>query len=275
MSSISTRLLCLDVGNTNVTAGLFDDAALIARFRFRADARRTSDEYASLIASLVALHVEGAPLATIDAVAIASVVPGVTTTLQRACADYLGFAPYVVTAANTPTDLRIDYDPVGSLGADRLVNAHAAHTLYGTRDDGRRVACIVVDYGTATKLEAVTADGVYRGGVILPGVGISMDALFERAALLRQIPLAPTPASAIGGNTADALRAGILFGYGAQTDGLVRRFQAEMGDPDVRVIATGGLADLVAPHAETVEIVDADLTVTGLRLLYKRNCPTE
>ena len=268
------RLLCLDVGNTNVTAGLFDDDTLIARFRLRADARRTSDEYASLLSSLIALQTGGATLATLDAVAIASVVPGVTATLQRACADYLSSAPYVVTAATTPTDLRVDYEPRATLGADRLVNAHAARALYGASDSGHPIACIVVDYGTATKLEAIDAGGVYRGGAILPGVGISMDALFERAALLRQIPWASAPANAIGSNTADALRAGILFGYAAQTDGLVARFRAELSDgdgSDVRVIATGGLADLIAPHAQTVERIDNDLTVQGLRLLFLRN----
>ena len=268
------RLLCLDVGNTNVTAGLFDDERLIARFRLRTDARRTSDEYATLLGSLISLQTHSATLSTLDAAAIASVVPGVTATLQRACADYLGFAPYVVTAATTPTDLRVDYEPLATLGADRLVNAHAARALYGAGDSGHPVACIVVDYGTATKLEAIDANGVYRGGVILPGVGISLDALFERAALLRQIPLVPAPATAIGSNTADALRAGILFGYAAQTDGLVARFRAELREneaDDIRVIATGGLADLIAPHTQTVECTDNDLTVQGLRLLYARN----
>jgi len=196
----------------------------------------------------------------------------VTSILESVCRTHIGVEPFVVTSAATDTGMVIHYDPVTSLGADRLVNAFAALHLYGTpRDSAASPGCIVVDYGTATKLEAVDRDGAYRGGVILPGVRISMEALFERAALLRQIPLAPAPDSTIGSNTADALRAGILFGYGAQTDGLVRRFRAELAAPDARVIATGGLADLVAPHAETVEIVDTNLTVVGLRMLFERN----
>jgi type III pantothenate kinase len=266
------RLLALDIGNTNVTAGLFEDETLRAQFRLRTDTRQTSDEYAALIGSLIALYWDGASLRTIEGVAIASVVPPVTTTLERACRDHIGVAPYIVSSVNTPTGMPIDYDPVSSLGVDRLVNAFAAFHLYGKGEEGGSPSgCIVVDYGTATKLEAVDTQGVYRGGVILPGVGISMDALFERAALLRQIPLAPAPSSAIGGNTADALRAGILLGYGAQTDGLVRRFRDEMGTPQVRVIATGGLADLVAPHAATVDRIDSNLTVVGLRMLFERN----
>lgn len=260
------RLLCLDVGNTNVTAGVFDGPELIAHFRLRADGSRTADEYASLIHSLVSLHCGGAGLDSIDAVAMASVAPAVAHALDRACREYMGVCPYAVSAAQTDTGLTIAYEPVASLGADRLVNAFAAHALYAGAG-----GCIVVDYGTATKLEAVSADGVYLGGVILPGVGISLDALFSRAAQLRQIPLTPLPASVIGGNTGDALRAGILYGYAAQTDGLVTRFREAMGSAAARVIATGGLAELIAPHTRAVELTDVHLTLTGLRLLHERH----
>jgi type III pantothenate kinase len=260
-------LLALDIGNTNVTAGLFEGARLISQFRVRTETARTPDEYASLLASLISLRVDPAAFAAIDAVAIASVVPAVTATIERACREYIGVAPLIVSAATTETGLTIAYEPPASLGADRLVNAYAAYTQYAGSGRG----CIVVDYGTATKLEVVSATGVYRGGVILPGVGISLDALFSRGAQLRQIPLTPIPASAIGGTTADALRAGILFGYAAQTDGLVARFRREMPEKEVCVIATGGLAELIAPHAACIDRMDLNLTVTGLRLLHKRN----
>jgi type III pantothenate kinase len=265
-------LLALDIGNTNITGGLFDGEAVVAEFRLRADATRPADEYAAQIAGLLHLQA-GSVFAEVEAVALASVAPALTGLLTEVTRRYIRREPFVVRAGETDTGLTLAYDPPDALGADRLVNAFAAHQMYAARQgENRAAACIVVDYGTATKLEAVSGDGVYLGGVILPGAGISMDALFAHAALLRRVELTPPPA-AIGANTADALRSGILYGYAAQTDGLVYRFRREMNVSDARVVATGGLAPLIAPHAATVEIVDTRLTLTGLRLLYERAQP--
>jgi len=255
-------LLAIDIGNTNTTLGLFDGPDLVADFRLRSERARTADEYAALLASL--LLSRGLTLGSIDAVAMAYVVPPVGGALRELSRRHLKVEPLVVTD-RTDTGMAIRYDPPGAVGADRIVNAYAARVLFG---EPGNVPCIVVDYGTATTLDAVSRDGAYEGGALLPGVGISLDALFAQAALLSRVELTPPPA-AIGKNTADALRSGALLGFAAQTDGMVRRFVRELGK-GTRVIATGGIAPLIAPHCETVEVIDPNLTLTGLRLLHER-----
>lgn len=262
-------LLAIDIGNTNTTLGLFDDDALVADFRLQSRRDRTGDEFAALIASL--LLTRGYGLGDIDGVAMAYVVPPVGTALRELAHRHLNVEPLVVTS-ETDTGLKNLYNPPQAVGADRIVNAFAARALYAQYgENNRSAACVVVDYGTATTLDAVTAKGEYLGGAILPGIGISMDALFSRAALLSQVELTQ-PAAAIGTNTAEALRSGILYGYAAQTDGMTARFVGELSErgSDVRVIATGGIAPLIAPYTSTIEIVDVNLTLTGLRLLYER-----
>lgn len=256
-------LLAIDIGNTNTTLGLFDGANLVADFRLRSERERTGDEYAALLSSLLAGR--GLTSAAIDAVAMAYVVPPVGDALRGLAQKHLGIEPLIVSS-DTDTGLTICYDPPGAVGADRIVNAVAARALWGARENK---ACVIVDYGTATTLDAVSAEGVYRGGALMPGVGISLDALFAHAALLSRVELSAPPPAAIGTNTADALRSGILLGFAAQTDGMVARFVAELGGP-VRVIATGGIAPLIAPHASTIDTVDVTLTLTGLRLLHER-----
>lgn len=261
-------LLALDIGNTNTTVGLFDGMNLVADFRLRSVRDRTADEYAAQIASL--LLARGLSLAVIDAVSMAYVVPPVGGALRDLSRRYFGVEPLIVTA-QTDLGLSIAYDPPQSVGADRVVNAFAARQLYHDHQ-GNPVPCVIVDYGTATTLDAVTQNGTYLGGALLPGAGISMDALFGHAALLSRVELTPPPA-AIGRNTADALRSGLLFGFAAQTDGMVRRFVSEMrerGEENIRVIATGGIAPLIAPYCETLETVDVNLTLTGLRLAHER-----
>jgi type III pantothenate kinase len=259
-------LLTLDIGNTNTTLGIFDGPELVADFRLRSVRDRTGDEYASLIASL--LLTRGLSLSSLHGVAMAYVVPPVGGALRDLARRYVKVEPVVVTP-QTDLGLTIRYEPITAVGADRVVNAFAARHLY-PMPDGSPTACIVVDYGTATTLDAVTADGVYLGGALLPGIGISMDALFEHAALLSRVELTPPP-TAIGANTADALRSGILLGYAAQTDGMVARFLEEIGERDtVHVIGTGGIAPLIAPYARSLEIVDVNLTLVGLRLIYER-----
>jgi pantothenate kinase, type III len=262
-------LLAIDIGNTNTTLGLFDGDALVADFRLHSDRDRTSDEYAALIASL--LLTRGLSLAQIDGVAMAYVVPPVGDALRDLAHRHLKVEPLVVTS-ETDSGLTLRYLPPSAVGADRIVNAVAAWELFGRESPTPRPACIVVDYGTATTFDAVSPNAEYLGGAILPGIGISLDALFSHAALLSRVELLE-PASAIGQNTADALRSGILYGYAAQTDGMVRRFREELsaGGAEVRVIATGGIAPLIAPYTETLEVVDVNLTLTGLRLLWERN----
>jgi type III pantothenate kinase len=259
-------LLALDIGNTNTTIGLFEGTELIADFRLRSVRDRTGDEYAALIASL--LLTRDLKMRDVSGFAMAYVVPPVGGSLRELAARHLpGVDPLIVTA-QTDLGLTIRYDPPSAVGADRIVNAFAARELY-RRKDGTPAPCVIVDYGTATTLDAVTADGAYLGGAIFPGIGISMDALFSHAALLARVELT-TPKAAIGANTAEALRSGILLGYAAQTDGMVERFVAEMGGDDIRVIGTGGIAPLVAQHTKTLQVVDVNLTLQGLRLAHER-----
>ena len=263
-------LIAIDIGNTNTTIGLFDGETLLCDFRLQSRRENTGDEFAALLASL--LLTKGYGLGDITGMAMAYVVPPVGDALRELAARHLSVEPFIVSAA-TDTGLKNLYNPPGAVGADRIVNAYAARELYGVRPENQRQsACVVVDYGTATTFDAVTAKGEYLGGAILPGIGISMDALFSRAAMLSQVELSE-PAQAIGTSTADALRSGILFGYAAQTDGMAARFVGELAvlGADVRVIATGGIAPLIAPHTNSVEIVDVNLTLTGLRLLYARS----
>ncbi len=195
---------------------------------------------------------------------MAYVVPPVGDSLRDLARRHLNVEPVIVTS-ELDLGMPIRYDPPAAVGADRLVNAFAARALYGAPQN---VPCVVVDYGTATTLDAVSADGAYLGGALMPGIGISLDALFSHAALLSRVELKAPPA-AIGANTADALRSGILLGFAAQTDGMVTRFVRELG-PGTRIIATGGISPLIAPHAATIEILDPTLTLTGLRLIYER-----
>lgn len=259
-------LLAIDIGNTHTTLGLFDGPNLVADFRLRSERSQTGDEFAALLTSL--LLARGIALGQITGVSMACVVPPVGDALRDLSRRYLNVEPLVVSST-TDTGLTIHYDPPGAVGADRIVNAFAARVLWSEPEN---VPCVIVDYGTATTLDAVSRKGAYEGGALLPGVGISLDALFAHAALLSRVELTRPPA-AIGKNTGDALRSGTLFGYAAQTDGMVRRFAAELGE-GTKVIATGGFARLIAPYCATIEIVDPNLTLTGLRLLHERHVLT-
>jgi type III pantothenate kinase len=263
-------LLALDIGNTNTTIGLFDGTMMVVDFRLRSVRDRTGDEYAALIASL--LLSRGMTLRDVTGVAMAYVVPPVGSSLRDLARHHFQVEPLVVTP-QTDLGLTIRYDPPSAVGADRIVNAFAARELY-RNPDGAPQAAIIVDYGTATTLDAVTAEGEYLGGAILPGIGISMDALFSHAALLSRVELMAPPTS-IGQNTADALRSGILFGFAEQTDGMVQRFRREMGSDDILVIGTGGIAPLLAPYSKTLNTIDVNLTLNGLRLAYERLHPSE
>lgn len=255
-------LLVADVGNTNIVIGLYEGERLLFHWRISTEPRRTADEHAMVLRSLLAHR--GMELEAIDAVALSSVVPAVTPAMVEVCGEYLGLEPLVV-GPQTPTGLRLCYDNPLEIGADRIVNAVAAYSRYGG-------PLIVVDFGTATTFDAITGDGSYLGGAIAPGVGISIEALYERAARLWRVDLF-RPKTAIGRDTAGSVRSGVIFGFAGQVDAMVRRIAAELGGSP-RVVATGGLAELVCGECSTVERIDPFLTLEGLRLVHERNART-
>jgi type III pantothenate kinase len=252
-------LLAVDIGNSNTVIGVWSGDRLTAHWRVATDRRRMPDEYAVLLHSLFGLA--GTLQQAVTGVIICSVVPDVQEAFRSAIRSTWDLEPLIVSP-DLDAGLEVKYSPPEAVGADRIANAVAGRQLYGA-------PTIVVDFGTATTVDAVSADGAYVGGSIAPGLQISIDALYARTARLKPVPLA-APTSAIGGDTAESLQSGIVFGYAGLVDGLVGRFQAVLGT-DAAVIGTGGLAPVVVPHSRTVQHVDLDLTLVGLRLLYERN----
>lgn len=257
--SVSTMLLAIDVGNTNITFAVFEGEQIRADWRIGTVSRRTGDEYAGLLISL--FNGRGLKLSDIDGVIISSVVPAAVDALTRFSRKHLGIASPLVLSADMDLGIKVNYHPLSDVGADRIANAIAAHAKYGGK-------VIVVDLGTGTTLDAVSEDGEYLGGAIAPGIQISLEALFSRAAKLTGVRLI-APDKAIGDTTAGSLQSGIIFGFAGMVDALVDKFQAEMGG-GAKVIATGGLADVIADHSRTIECCDELLTLEGLRLIYER-----
>ncbi len=253
------RFLAIDVGNTNVVFGLFEGQELRADWRLATRRDQTDDEWGILIRSLFdAVGVDPKRLA---GAAIASVVPPVTPVMASFCRKYLGQEPLVV-GPGVKTGVAVLYEPPGDVGADRIVNAVAAYAAYGG-------PVIVVDFGTATTFDVITARGEYLGGIICPGIGISADALFQRAARLPRVEIR-NPGQVIGRTTVGSMQSGLYFGYAAMVEGILDRVRAELGQP-VRVVATGGYAALLAPETRSIEAVDPGLTLRGLRLIWERN----
>lgn len=252
-------LFTIDIGNTNITLGLYDGDKLGPRWRLATNHDRMPDEYGILILNL--FRHSGIAVKDVSAIAMASVVPPLTGTLEQACTKYLGRAPLVVDAG-TKTGVRVRYDDPSQVGADRVVDAAAVHKLYGGP------AC-VVDFGTATTFDAISAEGDYLGGAIAPGIAIAADALFQKTAKLPKVDL-QRPPSAIGRNTVHSLQSGLLFGYVALVEGMVARFRAELG-PEMKVIGTGGLAELIARETKVIDILAPWLTLDGLRIIYELN----
>ncbi len=252
-------LLAIDIGNTNVTVGVFERDELRTTFRLSTDTRKMPDEYAIAVHQLLPLR--GLSLADIDAVAMCSVVPPLTSSFVDLSRAYFGVEPLEV-GAGTRTGIRVRYDSPRDVGADRIVDAAAAYQMCGG-------AVIVVDIGTATVFDAVNDDGDYLGGAIAPGISIAADSLFHATALLRRVELAAPPA-AIGKNTVHALQSGLVLGYSELVKGMVGRFKRELGESSA-VIATGGLAEVVAKEAAVFDAIDPNLTLTGLRLVYDMN----
>lgn len=260
-------LLTIDVGNTHTVLGLFDGREIVEHWRISTDPRRTADELAVLLQGLMGMHpLLGEELSdNIEGIAICSTVPAVLHELREVTRRYYGDIPAVLVEPGVKTGVPVLMDNPKEVGADRVINALGAIELYGG-------PCVVVDFGTATTFDAVSARGEYVGGVIAPGIEISVDALGMRGAQLRKIELA-RPRSVIGKNTVEAMQSGILYGFAGQVDGVVTRMATELADDpeDVTVIATGGLASMVLGEAMTIDEHEPWLTLIGLRLVYERN----
>jgi type III pantothenate kinase len=252
-------LLCIDIGNTNIVLGLYQGEQLMHHWRIATGRERMADEYGPLL--LVLLQQAGRSPSDVHDAAIASVVPPLTGAFVDLCRRYVDVDPLVIDTG-VRTGVRIRYDNPREVGADRVVNAVAAFRKYGG-------PTCVVDFGTGTTFDAISAEGDYLGGAIAPGIGIAAWALTERAAKLPRVELVP-PLQVIGRNTVQSMQSGIVFGYVGLVEGMVARFRQELG-PEMRVIATGGLAELIARETDVFQVVDPWLTLEGLRLVYGLN----
>jgi type III pantothenate kinase len=254
-------LLAIDAGNTNLVFALVEDGAIRARWRIATDPRRTADQYAVWLHQL--LELEGYTRAAVDAVIIGTVVPRALHNLEVLASKYFGVEPLIAGQGAAGWGVELDVAEPRSVGADRVLNAIAAHANHSGD-------LILIDFGTATTFDAVDYTGAYKGGIIAPGINLSLDALVTAAAKLPRIAIAaPQSGSVIGRTTEDQMLVGIFWGYVAMIEGLVERMKAEIGRP-AKVIATGGLAILFDKHTEVFDAIEPDLTIQGLALLYKR-----
>lgn len=252
-------LLTVDVGNTNTVLGIFDGDQLEKSWRVKTDTRTTADEMWLQFSALTSGY-------TLTGLSICSTVPAALRELRTMVSDYLGDLPTTIVEPGTKTGVQLLVDNPKEIGADRIVNTLAAHTLYGG-------PAIVVDFGTSTNLDVVSPKGEFLGGSLAPGIEISVDALASRAAQLRKVELVK-PKNVIGKNTVEALQSGTIFGFAGQVDGLVDRITAELAkdyDEAPTVIATGGLAPLIIGVSETIDQYEPDLTLIGLRLIHEKN----
>ena len=252
--------MAVDIGNTNIVAGIFDGENLKATWRLGTDVHKLEDEYAAMFFDL--LSMKSLAFTDVDNAIIASSVPPLVTVFEELCRRYFNVTPMIV-GPGIKTGVRISLENPREVGADRIVNTAAAHRLYSG-------PLIVIDFGTATTLDAVSEEGDYLGGAIAPGIVISSEALFEHAAKLPRVELV-RPQKAIGKNSVSAMQSGIIFGYVGLIEGIVARMQKELGG-EAKVIATGGLADIIAGETGVVDAVEPDLTLVGLRLINELNC---
>lgn len=252
-------LLVIDVGNTNIVLGIFKGKELMDYWRVSTNRLRTTDEYGVLIRNL--FYLNGVNSDEIDAIIISSVVPPVMPTLERMCQRYFGLTPLII-GPGIKTGMDIKYDNPREVGADRIVNAVAAYEKFGG-------PVIIIDFGTATTFCAVDKKGNYLGGAICPGIGISTDALVQRTAKLPRIEVVRTD-KVICRNTIESMQAGVFYGFVGQVDGIVARMRKELGCK-AKVVATGGLAVIVAPATDAIDVVEPMLILEGLRIIYDRN----
>ncbi|MDF2565844.1 MAG: coaX [Massilibacillus sp.] len=254
-----SMLLVFDIGNSNIVLGAYKDDKLLTHWRISTDRQKTGDEYGMLINNLFNFH--GLKMTNIKAIIISSVVPPLVVPLTKMCKRYFNIDPLVV-GPGIKTGIRLKYENPREIGADRIVNAVGAYERFGG-------PLIIIDFGTATTFCAIAENGDYLGGAIAPGIGISSEALFQRAAKLPRIELI-TPKSVICRNTVASMQSGIIYGFTGQVDEIVRRMKEELGE-EAKVIATGGLANLIAKESKTIDVVEHFLTLDGLNILYKRN----
>lgn len=256
-------LLAIDVGNTNITMGVFENENLVATWRMATDTNRMPDEYAILIRNM--LPMKNILVESISGVSICSVVPPLTQVFQELSSSYFKIDPLVVSAG-TKTGVRIEYENPRDVGSDRVVDAAAAYDIYGG-------PIVIVDFGTATVFDAVSKDGTYIGGAIASGINLTAQALYERTAQLRKVELIP-PKNAIGKNTTASIQSGIFYGHVGMVEAMVERFKKEMGD-GVKVVATGGMAQVIDQETDVFDEINMDLTLIGLRLIYELNLNNE
>lgn len=253
-------LLAIDIGNTNIVIGIYEQRRLKCHWCVASDQRKTADEYGLLLSQLS--HYRGIDIAAIDAVIVASVVPALTQVFTKMAGELFKCQPLLV-GPGIKTGIPIRFENPKEVGADRIVNGVAVYELYGG-------PAIVVDFGTATTFDAISAQGEYLGGAIAPGIAIATEALFARAAKLPRVELLRPP-KVIGKNTISGMQAGIVYGFIGQVEGVVSRMKLELEGRSV-VVATGGLASFIGPEVSCIDKVDLMLTLEGLRLIYERNC---
>ncbi len=247
-------LLAVDAGNTQTVFGLYEDGRLLEHWRVATEAQRTGDELGALVGRFI-------DLSTVDGVCLSSSVPALVREYE-VFAERWAKAPLLVLGPGVRTGIAIRYDDPREVGPDRIANAVAAKERYGA-------PCIVVDFGTSTNFDVVSPEGEYVGGVLAPGIEISMEALFSRAARLIKVDFAEPP-TVIGKTTAGGLQSGLVYGFAGQVDGIVEAIRGELG-AEAQVVATGGLAELITPHSKTIGSIDPLLTLEGLRLVWERN----
>ena len=253
-------ILTMDIGNTNIKTALFENMELVKYWRISTNRNMSSDEYGIVLLNL--FKHAGIEISAVKGIMISSVVPQINFTIEHMCRSYFGMEPKLI-GPGVKTGINIRYENPRELGSDRIANAVAAYELYGG-------PCITIDFGTATSFGVISEKGEFLGGAICPGLKLAAEALTERAAKLPRFELAK-PEHVIGKNTVTNMQSGIVFGYIGQIDYLVRRMKAELGDPNTKVIATGGLAVLMEGETDAIDIFDGLLTLKGLWLIHRRN----